>query len=134
LNPFKIGVDDEGVDIVSAFVDPKPSTAGFGKSGRTQQKRKSAPESLTAFNKALDEVLRQSGADRPIPGKGTVRAVQVADVRASFARIYRPKGGGRKNADAERQAFTRALKAVLDEGTVQQESWEGRKWLWRKDE
>jgi hypothetical protein len=134
LQPFKIGVDDEGVDIVSAFVDPKPSTAGFGKTGRTQQKKKSVPESLTAFNKALDEALERSGADRTISGQGTVRTVRLADVRASFARIYRPKGGGRKNADAERQAFTRALKAVLDEGTVQQESRDGAEWLWRKGE
>jgi hypothetical protein len=134
LHPFKIGVDDEGVDIVSAFVDPKASTAGFIRTGLTQQKKKPASESLIAFNKALDETLQQSGADRTIPGKGTVRTVRLADVRASFARHYQPKGGSTKNADAERQAFTRALKAVLEEGTVEQESWEGRDWLWRKDE
>jgi hypothetical protein len=51
-------------------------------------------------------------------GARTVRGVQLADVRASFACHYQPKGCGRKNA--ERQAFTRALKAVLEEGTVEQ--------------
>jgi hypothetical protein len=134
LRPFKIGIDDEGLDIVSAFVEAKPDTAGFIRSGRTQQKKKPIPESLTAFNKALEEAQEQSGIDRIIPGKGTVRTVQVADVRASFARHYQPKGGSRKNADAERQAFTRALKGILEEGTVKQESWEGREWLWRRDE
>jgi len=134
LRPFNIGVDDEGVDIVSAFVDPKASTAGFIRTGRTQQKKKSVPESLIAFNQALDETLQQSGADRTIPGKGTVRAVQVANVRASFARHYRPGGHGGNGLDGQRQAFKRALRAVMEEGTVKQESWEGRKWLWRVDE
>jgi hypothetical protein len=81
LHSFKIGFDDEGLDIVSAFVDPKPN-----------QKKKSVPESLTAFNNALDETLQQSGADRTTPGKGTGRTVRLAEVRASFARHYRPKG------------------------------------------
>jgi hypothetical protein len=62
------------------------------------------------------------------------RAVQVADDRASFARIYRPKGGGNKSADAQRQAVARAPKGVLEEETVKQESWEGVNWLWRQDE
>jgi hypothetical protein len=48
-----IGVDEEGMDIVSAFVDPKPRTAGFNRSGRTKQKKKPIPESLIAFNKAF---------------------------------------------------------------------------------
>jgi AAA domain len=134
LHSFKIGVDDEGMDIVSAFVDPKPSTAGFNSSGRTQQKKKPASESLVALNKAVDEALQQSGADRTIPGTGTVRAVQVANVRAAFARHYRPRGKGGKNTDGQRQAFKRALKAVLEEGSVKQDSWDGVDWLWRKGE
>ena len=32
--------------------------------------------------------------------------------------VYRPKGGGNKGADAQRQAFTRAMKAILEELTV----------------
>jgi hypothetical protein len=82
----------------------------------------------------LEEAQEQSGADRTIPGKGAVRVVQVADVRASFARHYRPMGDVGKNADGQRQAFKRALKGVLEEGTVKQESWEGTEWLWRKEE
>jgi hypothetical protein len=134
LCPFKIGVDEEGMDIVSAFVDPKPNTAGFNRSGRTQQKKKPIPESMIAFNKAFEEAQEQSGIVRTIPGKGSVRAVLVADVRASFARHYRTKGHGGNSADGQRQAFLRAMKAVLDEGTVKQESWDGADWLRRKDE
>jgi hypothetical protein len=131
LHPFKIGVDDEGMDIVSAFVEAKPNTAGH-RSGRTQQKKKPIPESMVAFNKALDQALQQSGGDRTIPGKGTARIVQVADVRASFARHYRPRGKGGKSADGQRQAFKRALKGVLEEGSVKQDSWDGADWLWRE--
>jgi hypothetical protein len=82
----------------------------------------------------LEEAQEQFGTIRTILGKGTVRAVLVADVRASFARYYRTKGHGGNNADGQRQAFSRGLKRVLDEGTVKQESWDGADWLWRKDE
>jgi ribosomal protein L9 len=63
-----------------------------------------------------------------------VKTVGVIDVRASFARNYGAKGGLAKSADAQRQAFTRALKAVLAEGLVKQDSWNGADWLWRDDE
>ncbi len=106
---------------MSAFVEAKPHTVAFGKSGRTQQKKKPASESVIALNKALEEAQEQSGIVNTIPRKGTVRMVRVADIRASFARHYRPKAVGGKNADAQRQAFTRAMKAVLEEGTVKQE-------------
>jgi hypothetical protein len=128
------GVDEEGVDIFSAFVEPKSHTAGLGKSGRIEQKKKPLSESLIALNKALEEAQQESRIDRNVPGKGTVRVVQVADVRSSFARHYRPKGGGNKGADAQRQAFTRAMKAILEEGAVKQGSWDGVDWLWRHDE
>ena len=39
-----------------------------------------------------------------------------------------------QSADAQRQAFTRALKAALAEGMVKQDSWDGADWLWREDE
>jgi hypothetical protein len=72
LQPFKIGIDDEGLDIVSAFVEAKPNTAGFIRSGRTQQKKKPFPESLRAIPRhraaagESDGELsrRRSGSDR----------------------------------------------------------------------
>jgi hypothetical protein len=97
--------------------------------GLVNFKKAQSPTPIIPFNKAIEAEGPRSNS---ILGNGVGR--QVADVRASFARIYRPKGGGRKNADAERQAFKRALTAVLEEGTVHQESWEGADWLWRKDE
>jgi hypothetical protein len=70
-----------------------------------------------------------------VPGKDkNVRTVRVTDVRASFARHYRSKGGLAKSADAQRQAFTRALRAALAEGLVKQDAWDGADWLWREDE
>jgi hypothetical protein len=59
------------------------------------------------------------------PGRGkNVRTVRVTDVRASFARNCGAKGGLAKSADAQRQAFTRALKAALADGLVK-DSWNG---------
>jgi hypothetical protein len=69
-----------------------------------------------------------------ILGKGTVRAVQVADVRASFARHYRAKGGIGKSPDGLRQAFTRAITGVLEEGMVKQGSRDVMDWLWHRDQ
>jgi AAA domain len=122
LKPFKIGVDDEGENITSAFVEPKSVSAGFGKFVRGQ-KKKAPAQSSTAFVKAFEESLQQFGIDRTCPSSGkSVRAVRVSDVRASFARKYCPEGGAGKAGDAQRQAFTRALKAALAEGTVKQDS------------
>jgi hypothetical protein len=60
--------------------------------------------------------------------------VKVGLFRASFARNYGARGGLAKSADAQRQAFTRGLKAVLAERLVKQDSWNGADWLWRDDE
>jgi hypothetical protein len=46
---------------------------------------------------------------------------------------YRTKGHCGNSADGQRQAFSRAMKAVLNEGTVKQDAWDGADWLWRKD-
>jgi len=90
---------------------------------------------LTAFTEALEESLVQFGSPRTVPGTDkNARTVRVTDVRASFARNYGSKGGLAKSADAQRQAFTRALKAALAEGLVKQDSWDGADWLWREDE
>jgi hypothetical protein len=48
--------------------------------------------------------------------------VKVGLLRASFARNYEAKGGLAKSADAQRQAFTRALRAALAERMVNQDS------------
>ena len=45
------------------------------------------------------EAQQESGIDRIIPGKGTVRTVPVADVRSSFDRHYGSRGVGGKSAD-----------------------------------
>ena len=134
LKPFKIGVNDDGENITSAFVEPKTVTAGFGRIVRGQKKRAPA-QSSTAFAKAFGEALEQVGIDRTCPGSDrVVRAVRVSDLRASFAREYYPGGGAGKAGDAQRQAFTRALKAALADGLVRQDAWDGVDWLWRDDE
>jgi hypothetical protein len=135
LKPYKIGTDDEGEDIMSAFVDPKTITAGFGKSVGSKTKKTPA-QSLSAFIKALQEslALENFGLDRPNPATGTtVRAVRVSDVRASFARHYQPEVSAGKLADAQRQAFGRAKRAAVSEGIAKPGSWDGEECLWQED-
>lgn len=130
LKPIKIGVDDEGEDINSAFVDAKTVTAGFGKASGSP-KRKPPTQSQTAFLTAFEESLAQFGRAWAFPGIASP-AVRASDTKASFARNYRPEGQPGKTADAQRQAFTRAMKAALEEGNIRKGSWEGADWLWRE--
>jgi hypothetical protein len=111
----------------------RPITAGFVKFAGGP-KEKGALNPVTAFTQASEESLVQFGSPRTVPGTDkNVRTDRVTDVRASFARNYGSKGGLAKSADAQRQAFTRALKAALAEGPVSQDSWEA-DWLWREDD
>lgn len=55
----------------------------------------------------------------------TAPAVRVSDVRASYTRPYRAEGRLGNLADAQRLAFTKAMKATLAEGTVKQKSRDG---------
>jgi hypothetical protein len=125
--------DDEGEDAPPAFA----------RKGLSQPDSSSSPDARR--RRALSILDRLHRGSRGFPGairkssdsarKGQRRQDdRVTDVRASFARNYGSKGGLAKSADAQRQAFTRALKGVLDEGIVKQESSEGKDWLWRKDE
>jgi hypothetical protein len=134
LVPFKVGVDDEGEDIYSAFVEPKTVTAGFGQSAGSQKKKTPSPGSA-AFNTAFEEALKDSGMNRLVPPHGkSVRMVRVTDVRASFDRKYKPAGTPADLADARRQAFKRATKAILDEGEVRKGFWDDTDWLWPDEE
>jgi hypothetical protein len=93
---------------------------------KRSKKQKVRPQYLAVFTEAFP---------RTVPGTDkNVRTVRVTGVRASFARNDGAKGGLAKSADAQRQAFTRALKGVLPEGLVNQDSWDGADWLWREDE
>jgi hypothetical protein len=134
LVPFKVGVDDEGEDIYSAFVEPKTVTAGFGQPARSLKKKTPSP-GLVAFNIAFEEALKDSGEDRLVPPDGkSVSMVRVKDVRASFDRHYQPAGHPTDIADAQRKAFTRATKAILAEGEIRKGFWGDTDWLWRDEE
>jgi hypothetical protein len=86
---------------------------------RRSKKRKVPPQSLTAFAAVFEESLVQFASPGWCPERTkTSGPFESRNVRASFARNYGAKGGGlTKSADAQRQAFTRALKAALAEGS-----------------
>lgn len=126
LTPFKIDVDEDGDDIISAFVEPRTFTAGFGRSNRPK-KQKVPAQSSAAFTEAFDEAVAQHGVSRQMPGVDkAVRAVRATDVRAAFVRRYQPKG---RSKDAQRQAFNRAVKTALAGGGVKQDG----EWFWRDE-
>ena len=120
--------------------DAPPAIARKGYHGRIRRVRRRPEEegpyqSWTAFTEALMNPLCNSEVLGQCPeGTKTSGPTRVTDVRASFARNYGARGGLAKSADAQRQAFTRALKAALAEGLVSQDSWDGADWLWREDE
>ena len=131
LKPFKIGVDDEGEDIVSAFVDPRSITAGFGKLGRSRTKKEIPVWLAGRFTKAVQEALEEFGVDRAIQGGAVkVRAVRIDDVRTSFARQRahgRPTSGlykgaeGRSGRGVGEEGFERRGRLALARGRVNPE-------------
>jgi hypothetical protein len=96
LRPFNIGSMTKGLISPPRLLIPSrsPPNLAVRPLDRTQQKKKLLPKSLIAFSKVLEEAQGAVRDYQEHSREGTVRAVQVADVRASFARQYRPGGGG----------------------------------------
>jgi hypothetical protein len=87
----------------------------------------------TSFRIADRLQQRIRGVQEQFPGSsGRYRGGAPFGLAVDLPRHYRPKDGVGKSADAQRQAFTRAMKANLEEGTVKQESWDRTDWLWQK--
>jgi hypothetical protein len=128
LQPFKIGIDDEGEDIMSAFVEPKAVTAGFTKKAHNT-KSTSLPQSVSLLLEAMEEALEAKGVERTIADRGqAVRMARRSDVMASFGLRYNSATQKVKSPDAQRQAFKRALQGAVERGAVKED---GRDWLWR---
>jgi AAA domain len=116
LRPHKIGTDEYGEDVVSAYVEPRETTAGARKSKRAKERRRSA--SSSAFLDALAAALAAHGKDgRTIDGVNR-RTVSVHHVREAFASRYEPNTPPGKGEEARRKAFGRGLQEALDNGDV----------------
>jgi Bifunctional DNA primase/polymerase, N-terminal/AAA domain len=100
LRPFKIGTDDEGQAINSAFVEPILG----GLDNKPGPKKTKAPsQAVSIFMETLDEALKGKGEDRIIPNTGeTIRMARISDVRASFGPRYKSATRTPKSPDAQR--------------------------------
>jgi AAA domain len=91
LVPHKIGTDDEGIDIMSAYLQPTKGTAGFGRPRPTKPKNHS--QASSAFEEAVVEALDKFGVNQPLNGIGPgTRVVPLAKVRDVFHEHYKPEG------------------------------------------
>ncbi len=121
-----LGTTKDGRDFGACFV--KPNLEGETKFGKA---RKKPARSLGLFGAAFTEALDNLGRNIVLRGNGpTVRAVDIRHVRQEFDRRYvTDQDDARKQADAKRKAFNRALEHLsADFGTCEQEEIQ---WIWR---
>jgi len=130
LVPHKIGTDDEGIDIMSAYLEPTNGTAGFGRPRPTKPKNHS--QASSAFEEAVVEALDKSGVNQPLNGIGPeTRIVPLAKVRDVFHEHYKPEGHSDHPQDAIRSAFNRGLKDARKKGTIAEGQWNDTDWIWQ---
>ena len=130
LVPHKIGTDDEGLDILSAYLDPKKEAAGFGRPRPTKPKNQSHASS--AFEEAVAKALEQFGENQPLHGNGPqTRVLPLAKVRDVFNQHYKPEGRSDNPQDAIRSAFNRGLRDARKKGIIGEGRWNDTDWVWR---
>jgi hypothetical protein len=130
LIPHKIGTDDEGIDIMSAYLEPTNGTAGFGRPRPTKPKNHS--QASSAFEEAVAEALDKFGVNQPLNGIGPeTRVVPLATARDVFHEHYKPEGHSDHPQDAIRSAFNRGLKDARKKGTIEEGQWNDTDWIWQ---
>ena len=130
LVPHQIGTDDEGLDIMSAYLKPKEETAGFGR--QRPAKPKSGSKTYLAFEEAVTKAMDRFGINQPLHGSGPeVRVVSLAKVQDLFNEHYKPEGRSVNPKDALRSAFSRALREARKKRVVAEGQWNGTDWLWQ---
>jgi len=131
----RVGVDADGMDVRSAYVQPSEGT--ISRANRVSKACSSGGRSKaqTAFRSAFRDAMGEFGRSEREDGSGVkVQAVDLKDVREKFAGYYKPKSSdSEKRVDAARNAFNRALKEVVRSGEVQQGHWGGVDWLYKLD-
>jgi hypothetical protein len=131
LRPHKIGTDEHGEDIVSAYVEATEITAGSNRSKSSKARPPSG--SLSTFMDALAAALNGHGQDQPTGNGPPARVVAVQHVRDAFADRYEPASPPAKRDEASRKAFTRAMRDALLAGTVAELNNAGGQWLMRTE-
>jgi hypothetical protein len=132
LVSHKIGTDDEGLDIFSAFVRAKRETAGFGRQRPTKPKNQS--QASINLEDALSDALDKFGVNQLLNGSGPeTRVVPISRVRDIFNDHYKPKSRSANTQDAIRSAFNRAMKDARRKGTIREGQWNDTDWIWQQE-
>lgn len=116
LTAFKVGTDEHGEDVMSAYVEPIEATAGTGGAKRAKERKKSG--SSKAFTDALAAALAAHGKDGRTMDGTNGRVVSAHHVREAFATRYVPDTAPTKMEEARRKAFSRGLQEAIDTGVV----------------
>jgi hypothetical protein len=124
LDVVDVGVDEDGEKITSCVVVPteKPLLPN--------NKASKWSRGLAVFHEAAVNALLEHGRDhRPVGDGPVVKACLVADVRTEHKRLYVHNGEGDRS-EAERKAWSRALKTARNTHLISAENTNGQDFIW----
>jgi hypothetical protein len=123
LDVEDVGVDEDGDTITSCVVLPQENMP-------TPTKASGWSRGLTVFREAATEALLEHGRDHRVAGDGpVVKACSVAEVRDVHKRLYVHNGEGDRS-EAERKAWSRALKTARNTHLLGAENANGQDLIW----
>jgi AAA domain len=123
LDPIEVGVDEDGEKITSCVVVEAQTPLARNKAARWSR-------GLTVFHEAAVNALLEHGRDHRPAGDGpVVKACFVTDARVEHKRLYVHNGEGDRS-EAERKAWTRALKTARGAHLISGENVNGQDLIW----
>ena len=108
LRPHKIATDEDGEDVVSAYLQPEQVTAG--PRGPRRNRARPPSGSSSVFVGAFATALEDRGENLASGDGPPARVVAVQRVREAFDERYEPDCPPESRAEACRKAFDRALR------------------------
>jgi len=127
LTPQVVGTDEDGEDVIPAYVTPLVSSAA----GSLKIKTAPTPSPrLRRFMEVFEKAEMAAGQDQQLYGNGqSCLVVPREAVKVEFDRSYTTDATNR--AEAVRKAFERSVEDGLEAGFVREGHWDGTGWLWR---
>jgi hypothetical protein len=123
LDVEDVGMDEDGDTISSCVVLPQENMP-------TPMKASGWSRGLTVFRDAVVSALLDHGRDHRVAGNGpVVKACSVGEVRDVHKRLYVHNGEGDRS-EAERKAWSRALKTARNTHLIGAENTNGQDLVW----
>ncbi|MFZ4542084.1 MAG: AAA family ATPase [Rickettsiales bacterium] len=128
LTRTSVGLDEDGEPIWSAYVtiDTSPNV-------QQRVTKKGAGTRLGLLLRIFDDTLTSCGeCIYPSDNANSVAAIRCATLRAEFIKAAPADSDGKKKQhDAKRKQFDRAIGAAIDEGVLMRQNLNGEEWVWR---